>query len=562
MLESDGRVHGLYIKDRDKLMDVEICPKCNVFARKKGDKHMTDWKLKLQTIHVKQCDGKLKQQVPLPSISLPYLPHIFSNKEHTEAVPKGIADAPLRTYITYDFETAIDPVSKDFGEGSVLVSTLHPITVAWTVETPEGTRTYSIYRKDMTVDDSDQYWLNTMLETGPELEQINVIGCNSARFDIHLFMKHILPKDSPAERQTEQSPQGRNEQNGSDISSFGGAKSTPAGGSGDFSIRVILGNVKMSILEHTESKRQFRFIDAMGFLSGETLGQNAQAPNPGAGREKRYFPYEFLTVENYQEEWHKSERFTHESFYSSLKQSNITELEYQIYLHETEGMNGLSYLLHYNERDTQIILPILVGLTDLFWDNKIDMLRNVSLSSCSSQAKYTLAYKDFDIDGDSNVPCWSMLYNLTMPKWPSKVDNYKKQDLKAGRDISNHVSKKNFAWASVQFSKGCRLCHCQFDIDNNIPTLDRINNEIGRSKDNLLACCQRCNRYKSDKDGDIAKLKNQLHKYAQLKNLPITLCRENESVRWAYSSPQNRKHNQSCHRRRFQQSLSNRFFIS
>jgi hypothetical protein len=83
-----------------------------------------------------------------------------------------------------------------------------------------------------------------MLETGPDLEQINVIGYNSARFDIHLFMKHILP--------SEEKP-------------------------GDFTIKFILGNVKMLILEHTESKRQFRFIDAMGFLSGGTLDQNAQA---------------------------------------------------------------------------------------------------------------------------------------------------------------------------------------------------------------------------------------------------------------------------------------------
>jgi uncharacterized protein with WD repeat len=88
------------------------------------------------------------------------------------------------------------------------------------------------------------------------------------------------------------------------------------------------------------------------------------------------------------------------------------------------------------------MLPIFDGLTDLFWDNKIDMLRNLSLSSCSSQAKYALAYKDFDIDGDYNVPCSSMLYNLAMPKWLRKVDNYKKQDIKAGRDISNMYPRR------------------------------------------------------------------------------------------------------------------------
>jgi hypothetical protein len=130
----------------------------------------------------------------------------------------------------------------------------------------------------------------------------------------------------------------------------------------------------------------------MGFLAGGTLDQNAQAFNPGAGREKGYFPDELQTVENYQTELKKSEPFTHESFYSSLKQSNTSEEEYQIYLKESEGMNRLSYLLHYNERDTQIMLPIIDGLTNLFWENNIDMLHNLSLSSCSSQAKYALAY--------------------------------------------------------------------------------------------------------------------------------------------------------------------------
>jgi hypothetical protein len=100
-------------------------------------------------------------------------------------------------------------------------------------------------------------------------------------------------------------------------------------------IKFIIGNVKMLILENVESKRQFRFIDAMGFLSGGTLDQNAQAFSPNTGREKGYFPYEFLTILNYQEELQKSEPFTHESFYSSLKQSNIKEEEYQIYLKES-----------------------------------------------------------------------------------------------------------------------------------------------------------------------------------------------------------------------------------
>jgi hypothetical protein len=33
----------------------------------------------------------------------------------------------------------------------------------------------------------------------------------------------------------------------------------------------------------------------------------------------------------------------------------------------------------------------------------VDMLRNLSLSSCASQIKYALAYKDFDINKDDSV---------------------------------------------------------------------------------------------------------------------------------------------------------------
>jgi hypothetical protein len=324
-----------------------------------------------------------------------------------------------------------------------------------------------------------------MLDTAPEMKQINVIGYNSARFDTHLFLKHILPKDETTPR--------------------------------NFLIKAIIGNVKMLILKHVETEREFRFIDAMGFLSGGTLDQNAQAFNPGAGREKGYFPYEFLTVENYQTELQKSEPFTHDSFYSSLKQSNIKEDEYQVYLKEhasaasnrkspkdkllpesmTESPCGteqsptawcsrLEYLLYYNERDTQIMLPIIDGLTDLFWENKIDMLHNLSLSSCSSQTKYALAYKDFNINADYSVPSGKIPYNLTMAKWLKKVDGYRKQDFKAKRDTKNSVSKNDFVWACREFSKGCHMCHCQFDEDNNIPTLDRIDNNIGHQKDNLL----------------------------------------------------------------------------
>jgi HEPN domain-containing protein len=230
----------------------------------------------------------------------------------------------------------------------------------------------------------------------------------------------------------------------------------------------------MMVVQNVETKKEFRFIDALGFLSGGTLDANAQAFNPGAGREKGFFPYEFLTIHNYQTELQKSEPFTHESFYSSLKQSNISDEEYQVYLKESEKLaqriagtdntsdstawcSRLEYLLYYNERDTEIMIPIIEGLIDLFWENKVDMLQNLSLSSCSNQTKYALAFRDFNIDEDYNVPT-GFGFNLTENKWKRKVDSYRTQDERAGRDARKNVSVRDYAWACLEFQNGCYIC--------------------------------------------------------------------------------------------------------
>jgi hypothetical protein len=62
--------------------------------------------------------------------------------------------------------------------------------------------------------------------------------------------------------------------------------------------------------------------------------------------------------------------------------------------------------------------------------------------------------------------------------------------------------------------------------------LDRIDNNKGHSKDNVKACCCRCNVYRNQHDADVAKFKIQIHKYAQLKGLPMTLSRDDEQVYW------------------------------
>jgi hypothetical protein len=233
------KTHILLIKDHEKLFDCKICPKCRLFCSRKGDKNGVEF---VFAKHVRQCDGKLKQDVKLPSIALPYLPHVYNNSRYIESLAHGTGYEPIRTYITYDFETVLEPKNKSFGSGSTWISALHPMTVAWTVKSPMKSKTYSLYRADLPIFDFVQKWLRLMLESlddddfevigvdSKQKQQINVIGYNSARFDTHLILNHLV--------------------------------------SDDWSIKTLLGNVKMLILENVNQK-QFRFIDLIGFYQVE-----------------------------------------------------------------------------------------------------------------------------------------------------------------------------------------------------------------------------------------------------------------------------------------------------
>jgi hypothetical protein len=63
-------------------------------------------------------------------------------------------------------------------------------------------------------------------------------------------------------------------------------------------------------------------------------------------------------------------------------------------------MNRLEYLEWYNTKDVIIMCPIIDFLIHKFAEYNVDMLRNISLSSCADQMKFAMAYKDFNINSD------------------------------------------------------------------------------------------------------------------------------------------------------------------
>jgi hypothetical protein len=235
-------------------------------------------------------------------------------------------------------------------------------------------------------------------------EHIKILGYNSKKFDINLFCTQITdPK---------------------------------------ITIANVLGSptqYKSFIIKHEDFPYCLQFMDLKTFLGPGSLDEHAK--NYAKNIRKGVFPYEALTTENYLQELSKTDPFEKEAFNSNLTNSKISDEDYARYLKEQEGKTRLEYLRYYNELDTQIMLPIIDAHITLYNTYHVDMLRNLSLSSCSSQVKYALTIKDFDINAVYNLNSKAN-YNLKKETWTKKVAQYKAQDTKAKRNTDNNVTNK------------------------------------------------------------------------------------------------------------------------
>jgi hypothetical protein len=242
-----------------------------------------------------------------------------------------------------------------------------------------------------------------------------------------------------------------------------------------------------------------------------------------------------LTEENYREELMKETPFEKDDFYNSLSKQTITNKNYKTYLENASNIkNQLEYLKHYNILDTVIMIPIIKGLSKRFKDGKVDMLKNLSLSSTSSQVKYASAYHDyawsnFDINEDYSEEI-ANTFKLTPEYWADMVARYKDQDKKAKRPIKDNVNEKDYdEFKIILETSVCHMCKEGFS-DLNKPTLDRLNNNKPHVKNNVKPCCLYCNCFKSNRDENHMKLIIQLTKYARKYNLPFTLCKGQEGL--------------------------------
>jgi hypothetical protein len=187
-------------------------------------------------------------------------------------------------------------------------------------------------------------------EENPHNISIKVLGFNSKKFDVNIFINYITnPKIH--------------------IPNI-------------ISIDV---QFKSFVLHHDDYPYDLHFLDLKSFLAEGNLDKYASKfavkSDSEPPKQKGVFPYEFLNDENYFEELSKPDLFKFEDFNSSLKDSNISVDEYYSYLKLAKHFKTrLEYLEWYNTQDVIIMCPIIDFLINKFEENNIDMLRNISLS--------------------------------------------------------------------------------------------------------------------------------------------------------------------------------------
>ncbi|KAA6360974.1 MAG: hypothetical protein EZS28_043499, partial [Streblomastix strix] len=347
----------------------------------------------------------------------------------------------------------------------------------------------------------------TIDDTIPYSMEVPIVGFNSSRFDISLIISQMQCKDWT-------------------INNYIGSPT----------------QAKQVIVHHKKLNLKVKFVDMLTYLQRMEFKQAAKDFGDGYDDKKGLFPYEAFNTDNVNEVLSKSEPFTMEDFNSSLKKTKISQKDYQIYLEDAKRFkNRWDYLQYYNEQDTYIMIKPLMTLISLQFQYKIDMFSFMSMAACSNAIKYAKAYEDFDINGVyPNFEENSQKFYLTENYWQSKVKGYLSQDKHKKRDTSNAgginattnnvqdtfggtVGASDFEYFKQLFKvSNCSICGRKFTISNK-PTLDRIDNSKGHSKDNVLPCCLYCNCFCSDKDKNIGKLFIQLRKYCMIRCLPTNL---------------------------------------
>ena len=504
LLTHEGKNHIMFIKDPEFLCGILICPKCHKYCY---NKKIPGSKRSRFDNHVEKCTGKVEKHLRLDTVAHPYCPHLWKTPYATLlSVKEAEYWQPTRYYMTFDFETMEEKMEKLVTDKTTVQSKIVPLSVALTVYSKKGLQTYWFSRKDksemefilsfircMFTHYDEVYESNTIVTPTRKIvpKHVTVLGYNSGKFDLNLLLPYL---NDPIN---------------------------------NFKIVDLLGTTSnFKALKVAKGKKLLNFVDAMHYVTPQPLRDFVHNFGSEKCPQKGYFPYQSFDSSNFKEVLSKSEPFEKKDFFSDLTGQGITDEEYELYLEDTKNFDTRwDYLEYYNRLDTISMISPLNNLIERTAQYKVDMLSNLSLSANSSNTKYALAYKDFDPYANYATNQVTT-FQITKQWWKNKVKQYMEQDKAKGRDVSQNVTIDDFAYFKEKFAtETCYLCHEGF-TNENAPTLDRIDNSKGHSKDNVKICCKYCNIMKSDRSEDEARIYVNLKKYCRLHNLPMTITNE------------------------------------
>ena len=142
----------------------------------------------------------------------------------------------------------------------------------------------------------------------------------------------------------------------------------------------------------------FHFLDVCHYLPpGISLDKYVKAFNKN-GMKKSIFPYEFL--DSYEKLYCNIDVLTKNDFYSSLKNSHITDEEWALFNKNKKELGWktvMDLLEFYNNLDVKPFLEAVINHREFFYSLNIDMFKDgVSLPSLAEKILFQYEFKDFN----------------------------------------------------------------------------------------------------------------------------------------------------------------------
>jgi hypothetical protein len=330
------------------------------------------------------------------------------NKVYALLFSKGLQQyyKHITDYITFDFETVEQKIYYTPQSSTKILAWILPHTVAASIDkkttiyydTRNGEDFVHQFIKELfrqakiiaegqkyeNIPGVDQKFINR-LNYFAKMNDIPILGFNSAKFDMNLFLKYLNCDEWSID------------------SSACICTST--------NMKMI--RVKEKIEKSPDDKTyvpaiSLVFKDAINYISPSPLA-NFVKDFGGISDEKAPFPYEGYDVESADEYFSSTNMFPRSAFHDTLNNTTVKQEDEkyrQCFLYwikmkySGKVKTRWDYLKFYNENDCEIMRPAIDNLIRNMWEDKIDMLKGFSLAQNASSVKFAMAWSDFRMDGN------------------------------------------------------------------------------------------------------------------------------------------------------------------